>query len=180
MVFLIQWINTRGKELHLVLEDSIMIKNKRQYLITKNQIKKFELALSKLVKPQVGDEKQHSLLQKAERDAIKAQLAKFRREIEAYETLSSGKARAIDIRSLGELSQALNQARITLGWSQKELAERMGLKEQQIQRYESRGYTSASLRLVTIDNECTWNNVFYGNSNAYPTRLTCSQFKHRG
>jgi transcriptional regulator with XRE-family HTH domain len=48
----------------------------------------------------------------------------------------------------GMQPQALIQGRIAAGLSQKELAERLGLKEQQIQRYDATDYASASLTRV--------------------------------
>jgi transcriptional regulator with XRE-family HTH domain len=42
----------------------------------------------------------------------------------------------------------LIRARISAGLSQRELAARLGLKEQQIQRYEATNYETASLRRV--------------------------------
>ena len=50
--------------------------------------------------------------------------------------------------SFAELPRALIQSRIALGLSQKELAERLGLKEQQIQRYEATEYAGASVQRV--------------------------------
>lgn len=47
--------------------------------------------------------------------------------------------------SFDELPQALVKARIALRLSQKDLADRLGMKEQQIQRYECTDYRSASL-----------------------------------
>jgi len=47
--------------------------------------------------------------------------------------------------SLERLPSALIQARIATGLSQKQLAERLGLKEQQVQRYEANDYQGASL-----------------------------------
>ena len=61
------------------------------------------------------------------------------------ERLCTGRPEPISIESLGQLSGALVQARIVAGLSQKELADRLGLKEQQIQRYEATDYGSASL-----------------------------------
>ena len=43
---------------------------------------------------------------------------------------------------------SLVRARIAAGLSQRELAERLGLKEQQVQRYEVTEYASASLSRV--------------------------------
>src|SRR5947199_184943 len=53
------------------------------------------------------------------------------------------------LNSFDELPTALIQARIAAGLTQKQLAERLGLKEQQIQRYEATGYASASLKRVS-------------------------------
>ena len=44
--------------------------------------------------------------------------------------------------SFDELPQALVKARIALRLSQKDLADRLGMKEQRIQRYESTDYQS--------------------------------------
>jgi transcriptional regulator with XRE-family HTH domain/Zn-dependent peptidase ImmA (M78 family) len=52
------------------------------------------------------------------------------------------------LKSFEEIPKALIRARISLGLSQKDLAERMGLKEQQIQRYEADEYRAASLARV--------------------------------
>lgn len=47
---------------------------------------------------------------------------------------------------LENLPEMLIEERVRLGLTQKQLADKMGLKEQQIQRYESSRYQSASLR----------------------------------
>jgi len=122
-----------------------MIKNERQYLITKAQADKFELAAANLAKRKNGSSKIHPLLLKAEEEAIRAQLLELRADIEEYEALRSGKLAAFEVQSFDELPNALIKARIALGWTQKDLAERLGLKEQQIQRYEATDYASASL-----------------------------------
>jgi transcriptional regulator with XRE-family HTH domain len=51
--------------------------------------------------------------------------------------------------SLPELPIALIKARIAKGMTQKQLAEKIGVREQQIQRYESSHYGSASFDRVT-------------------------------
>ena len=57
----------------------------------------------------------------------------------------------IEIESVGDLGYGLIKARIASGLSQKGLAKRLGLKEQQIQRYEAECYSSAGFsRLVEI------------------------------
>lgn len=46
------------------------------------------------------------------------------------------------------LPESLVDERKKLGLTQKELAERLGIKEQQIQRYEATRYQSASLKRI--------------------------------
>lgn len=54
----------------------------------------------------------------------------------------------LELNSLEALPRALIKARIAAKLSQKDLAERLGLKEQQIQRYEATEYNSANLARV--------------------------------
>jgi len=118
-----------------------MIKNERQYKITKAQIAKFGSALEEL-NARSGAK---SRLRKLEEDALRSQLGELRDEVRQYEKLRSGGPKPIHIDSLDELPRALVEARIVAGLSQKDLAERLHLKEQQIQRYEATDYGSASL-----------------------------------
>lgn len=46
------------------------------------------------------------------------------------------------------LATLLIKARIVRGWTQRRLADALGVAEQQIQRYESTGYRSASLARI--------------------------------
>ncbi|BAZ03104.1 hypothetical protein NIES37_71170 (plasmid) [Tolypothrix tenuis PCC 7101] len=128
-----------------------MIKNERQYRITKAQIDKFSRALEELAKQSQSNQKVHPILQKAQVDALQSQLTDLRKQLEEYEALKSGQRAVLEIESLEEIPRALIKARIAAGLSQKDLAERLGLKEQQIQRYEDTEYSSASFgRLVEV------------------------------
>jgi transcriptional regulator with XRE-family HTH domain len=120
-----------------------MIANERQYRITKNTAERFREALSELAK-QNGLSQIHPKLLKAQRDAIQSQLDDLLAEVNAYEQLKAGSLTSISIGSFEELADGLISARIASGLSQKALAERLGLKEQQIQRYEAEHYNSAS------------------------------------
>ena len=82
-------------------------------------------------------------------DALKSQLADLQRELTKYERLKSGKQKVVALGSLEELPKTLIQARIAGGLSQEELAAKLGLKPQQVQRYEATEYRSASLERVT-------------------------------
>jgi transcriptional regulator with XRE-family HTH domain len=121
-----------------------MIRNEREYRITRSQASKFEQALSQLPAAEEAAGL-HPLIQKAQRDALQSQLGELREQLAQYEGLRSGKWTVISLDSLEELPQALIQARIAAGLTQRELAERLGLKEQQIQRYEATDYASSDL-----------------------------------
>jgi ribosome-binding protein aMBF1 (putative translation factor) len=124
-----------------------MIQNEREYRISKAQAEKFMQALAAFeAKPPTG----HPKMQKAYREAMQSQLTELQEQLQAYEALKAG-ARDLAIASLEDLPKVLIQARIAAGLSQKELAGKLGLKEQQIQRYEATLYASASLtRLLEI------------------------------
>lgn len=128
-----------------------MIKNERQYRITKAQAQKFEQSLAKLNECSEETKQENPLLWQAKKSAVESQLNDLREEIEEYERLIntySRKPRVFTLKSVESLPQALIEARIAKKLSQKELAERLGLKEQQIQRYEATNYASASLTRV--------------------------------
>ncbi len=118
-----------------------VIKNERQYRITKSQITKFEAALDEITARRGAK----SRLRKLGEDTLRGQLDELRGEVKQYEELRSGGPKPIHIDSFDALPRALVEARIVARLSQKDLAERLDLKEQQIQRYEATDYSSASL-----------------------------------
>ena len=119
-----------------------MITNERQYRITCTQARRFELALVEF--DSTSRDGVHPLLVKAERAALESQLADLSAELEEYERLKSADVSILSIASFDELPDGLIRARIASGLSQRELGEQLGLKEQQIQRYEAERYRSAS------------------------------------
>ena len=126
-----------------------MIKNERQYKITKTQAEKFAKAIAALAEKKSAD----PLLSQLEKDALRSQLGELQQEITEYEKLRDGSQAIVEVSSFDELAVALVKARIVAGLSQKELAERLEMKEQQIQRYESTEYRTASFgRLQEIVN----------------------------
>ena len=128
----------------------MMIQNERQYRVAKTQAKKFEEALAELVGSS-PDQQIHPRLRQAQVEAVRGQLEELRAQIADYESLRSGQQSALQLRSFANLPELLIRARIALGLSQRELAERLGLKEQQVQRYEATGYAGASLtRLIQV------------------------------
>jgi ribosome-binding protein aMBF1 (putative translation factor) len=119
-----------------------MIKNERQYLITKAQAKKFKEAIETFDNKTTNT---HPLLAKAELEALESQLADLKWQLDEYEKLRSGKLKRLKTSSFQNLPIELIRARIARGLTQKDLAMKLGVKEQQIQRYEETDYASASL-----------------------------------
>lgn len=125
-----------------------MIKNERQYRITKAQAAKLEAALESFSAESASSRKGHPRLIKAQGDALRSQLASLRGELREYEQIKAGDVPPPDLSYIAVVPQDLVRARIASGLSQKELAERLGMPEQQIQRYEATEYESVSLARI--------------------------------
>ncbi|HLZ07550.1 MAG TPA: helix-turn-helix transcriptional regulator [Chloroflexota bacterium] len=119
-----------------------MITNDRQYRNTKIAVGEFEGALDRL---EIVEAARPAELRRVMREAIESQLEELREQVTEYEALRSGKVRVLELDSLQALPDALIRARIASGLTQKKLAAQLGLKEQQIQRYEATHYAGVSL-----------------------------------
>ena len=120
-----------------------MITNEVQCRATRAHLATSEQAAANLAaKPQGGTGSKLALLELA---AVRAQAEDLRAEIAEYELLRSGAVTTFDASSLAELPTLLVKARIARGWSQRDLADALGVAEQQLQRYEATGYRAASL-----------------------------------
>ena len=124
-----------------------MIKNERQYRITQARLEEFRQGIAQSEKER-RTSKLHPKLQQAQGDALRSQLQTLERELREYEDLRSGRHKVLTYMSFDELPKALIQARIARGWTQKDLADRMGLDEQKIQDYEATDYQRASLARI--------------------------------
>jgi ribosome-binding protein aMBF1 (putative translation factor) len=82
------------------------------------------------------------------RDQYDSQIEELRDQVAEYEALRAGQVSELELRSLTELTDALIRARIAAGLSQQELARRLGLKAQQVQRYEATRYAGVTLERV--------------------------------
>ena len=122
-----------------------MITNERQYRITRSWLERFEQA-------RAGVEQEapelHPRARQALRDQYDSQIEELRAQLADYEALRGGQVAVLELDSLGELPQALIRARAAAGLSQEALAQRLGLKKQQVQRYEATRYAGVSLERV--------------------------------
>jgi DNA-binding transcriptional regulator YiaG len=121
-----------------------VITNERQYRITKAQLKHFEddLAVHDARAPSTDVDPR---MQGAMRDALASEVEELRAQLERYEQLRDGAITGRELDSLRDLPTALIEARISAKLTQRALAERLGVAEQQVQRWEATGYAGVGL-----------------------------------
>jgi transcriptional regulator with XRE-family HTH domain len=127
-----------------------MIRNERQYRVTMRQRKALVDQLDSLpevpsIRGEVVDLNEPAFVLGLQRASLEGQIADLDAQLHEYEELQSGAVVRLVAESFSEIPELLVKARIAAGLTQRALAERIGLKEQQIQRYESELYASASL-----------------------------------
>jgi DNA-binding XRE family transcriptional regulator len=121
-----------------------VITNERQYRITKSEATKFEQAIvmarGREPSPDVEPRLHHAMI-----ESLESELAILRDDLERYESLKAGRVKRRSVHSLRELPVLLIEGRIAAGLTQRQLGERLGIPEQQIQRYESTMYSGVGL-----------------------------------
>ena len=125
-----------------------MIKNERQYRITRAQANRFSEALHRLDADAADQSEFHPRLLTVQKEALQSQLSDLEADIQEYETLKAGNFAFEQLKGISELPKLLIRARIASSLSQRDLADRLRLKEQQIQRYEASDYASASFTRI--------------------------------
>jgi len=125
------------------------ITNSRQYRISKAQLTRFQQAIEAgerdLYKSRTGQESiSHDVLLPLLAQA-RQQADDLRRQLEEYEGLAGSRTMTLQIHSLSDLPTALKHARLASGLTQGDLARRLGVTEQQVQRDEKTDYAQASL-----------------------------------
>ena len=125
-----------------------MIKNERQYKITRAKADEVRVAASELANASLPDGVSAEM-RELQVDALNGTLGDFEVELADYDALHD--ATLIEATGIGEFPTVLIRARIARGLTQRELADRLGLAEQAIQRYEVGDYAGVSFaRLVEI------------------------------
>lgn len=117
-----------------------MIKNEKQHRVAKKQINKLQeaLELSKNHPCKMSKEIYEAMLA-----GIESQIDDIQKEVDEYEKIISTKQ--LPCGTLSDIGEQLIKARIARGYTQAQLAEKIGVKQQQIQKYESDQYQKASI-----------------------------------
>jgi len=121
-----------------------MIQNQHQYQVTQNKLKDLERGLIELKETK---DALHPRQFSGRKNGLVSNIDILRQEIAEYESLKQQQT-SIKIKSIQDLPLALIRARIAMGMTQKELADLMGVKEQQVQRDEANQYNSAGFRRI--------------------------------
>jgi ribosome-binding protein aMBF1 (putative translation factor) len=124
-----------------------VIKNEKQYRITKAQVRRFQDALAELA-TQERPSNITPRLWEAQRQAAESQVEELTGQVEEYERLYIGRCKEVILNAVEDLPKALIRARIAAGMTQEGLARRLGVKPQQVQRYEATEYESASFARI--------------------------------
>lgn len=128
-----------------------MITNERQYKITKAQADRFRKAINEFDEIELIKQGIDPAIAAAHHSSLLEQLTELEHDLARYEELRSGSMTQLHAVGLANVGSKLVEARIVQGLSQRELAERLGMKEQQIQRYEQERYMTANMnRLAEI------------------------------
>lgn len=123
-----------------------MITNQRQYLVAQSQAERFREALAA---PEARG--LHPKAAEAMRAGLRSQLDDIGAELAEYDALRAGQVDRLEAESIVGIGEALVKARIVRNLTQKQLADRLAVAEQQVQRYEAtlyRGVATERLQQV--------------------------------
>jgi ribosome-binding protein aMBF1 (putative translation factor) len=123
-----------------------MIQNEKQYRITKALIRRLADSVFELA--QLPQSKTQPWLRRGQHESLEIQIADLEKETAEYEALRSGKVKLAPLETIEAFPELLIKWRITKHWTQRQLAEKLSLAEQQIQRYEDTQYATATLETL--------------------------------
>ncbi len=127
-----------------------MIKNQKQASITKSKLTELRIAKKELVLRK--SQYQPAEYELAE-NSINGFIEDLENQIKTYEALVGGNFHCLKPKNIEDIPNILIAARLSQKISQKELAEIIGIQEQQVQRYEASDFESASwARIVEFSN----------------------------
>lgn len=122
-----------------------MITNEKQYRATKHTADEFRLAIKNFDRNAALQQGIDPVIVRAQLEALSSQLEELEKELAEYVSIRSGDVKSFEEEGLRALTDMLIKGRIARGLSQKELALKLSMKEQQVQRYEAERYSGASL-----------------------------------
>lgn len=127
-----------------------MIKNQKQAATVRKEIDDLRALLVEM--DGISAEQKLDFKQQLQYNVWRGRIDDLRFEIEEYEHLTSGDLHILEVNS-HNLQKAIVSFRIASGLTQKDIADKLEIQEQQIQRYEQNDYLTASFeRIIQILN----------------------------
>ena len=87
-------------------------------------------------------------LPEGQRDSHLAMASEIGDELAEYEAITSGRRTWFEVADIDSLGEALIKARLARGWTQRQLAEKLDVSEQMVQKDEARQYEHAGLARI--------------------------------
>jgi DNA-binding Xre family transcriptional regulator len=119
-----------------------MIKNEKQYKITKKKLAVLHQKIAEMNSE--GD--RLSLTRQLVLNSLLDMSGDMEIEIAEYDLLKKNKTKILKSRSLYELPSLITEYKIASGLTQKEFSKKIGMKEQQFQRYEAENFQGISFK----------------------------------
>lgn len=120
-----------------------MIKNEKQYKITRNKLAEIQLEIVRIKGSYDEELPAEEQLIMVSLNVMKKQMEE---EIVAYDLLKKKSARNLKARRISDLPSVIIEYKIHSGMTQKEFSQKIGMKEQQLQRYEAEDFRSISFK----------------------------------
>jgi hypothetical protein len=125
-----------------------VIKNERQYDVTRTQAQQFREALGHLSRRlEEGDDNTRAL-RRIQRAGMESMLGTLEADLTEYDALRTGTIRSLRLESLDEVPEVLIKARIASGLTEQQLAERLGVLPDQVEQDEKTNYAAASFASI--------------------------------
>ena len=121
-----------------------MIKNEKEYRITQAAAKKFREAYDQFDERPAAHPGVTPRIMQAMKESFLSEWEILQDQLREYEQLQRRRRSKLKVAEMRSLPLELIRARIAAGLTEADLAQRLGLKPQQILRYESDDYAKAS------------------------------------
>jgi len=119
-----------------------MIKNEKQYRISKRKVKELNEHIDRTNKEIDKNPLRNQLILVS----LNSSKDEIENDILLYESLKKNKQGVLKERLIAELPSLITEYKIVSGLTQKEFAEMLGIKEQQLQRYEAESFKGVTFK----------------------------------
>lgn len=124
-----------------------MVKSEQERAVTLDCIRRFEESV-RYLSSTVDDDDQPTI-RRTELGGMLGTIRTLKAELAEYDDLKAGRKKVQPAASFADLPRLLIQTRIALGVSQQELAQRIGVEEEQMELYEEYNYDGAKFGLIS-------------------------------